>query len=115
MEHHPDGKVVIITGASSGIGRGFAHALGEGGAKVAVVDIDTQAAKSVAHESTGKGVDAMDEAIVSHWGTLAAEWATRRLRVNSISPGYTRTALVDLFIREPAGAENYPVWMERTP
>ena len=47
--------------------------------------------------------------------SLAAEWATRGVRVNSISPTYTRTALVDNFIKEPIGAEKLPVWMERTP
>jgi NAD(P)-dependent dehydrogenase (short-subunit alcohol dehydrogenase family) len=47
--------------------------------------------------------------------SLAAEWASRNVRVNSISPGYTRTELVDQFIKEPIGKEKLPVWLSLTP
>lgn len=50
-----DGKVAYVTGAGQGIGRAFAHALGEAGAKVAVVDLDQDKAKAVAKELSLKG------------------------------------------------------------
>lgn len=44
------GKVALVTGAGSGIGKAIAVKLAESGAVVAVVDIDTTAAQSVASE-----------------------------------------------------------------
>ncbi|MHA1680005.1 MAG: glucose 1-dehydrogenase [Promethearchaeota archaeon] len=213
-----DGKVALVTGGGQGIGRGFAHALGDAGASVAVVDLVLEKAKSVAGELTKKGVDAvaikadvtvqdevngMVESIVDHYGSLtiavnnaglciwsdvetmaredwdkimdlnvtgvfmcsqaeaqvmigdgygkiintasmsghivntpqnqaaynaskaavlhltrsmAIEWAKKGIRVNSISPGYTRTKLVRDLLAAPEGQAVLPIWVgERTP
>jgi NAD(P)-dependent dehydrogenase (short-subunit alcohol dehydrogenase family) len=80
-----DGRVALVTGAGQGIGRAFAHALGEAGAKVAIVDLVEEKAQAVAKELEMKGTESMaikadcsDEkqinemvdAVVAKWGKL---------------------------------------------
>jgi NAD(P)-dependent dehydrogenase (short-subunit alcohol dehydrogenase family) len=50
-----DGKVAVVVGASSGIGRAAALALGDSGAAVACADMDSAGVQKVADEITGAG------------------------------------------------------------
>ena len=66
MANRLEGKVAIITGAGSGIGRGIALAFAKEGAKVVVNDVHGDNAKTVAKEIKAQGKEALDiEADVS--------------------------------------------------
>jgi HAMP domain-containing protein len=54
-----DGRVALVTGGGQGIGRAYAHALGEAGAAVAVVDTIADRARAVADELARKDIDAL--------------------------------------------------------
>lgn len=59
MEPRLSGKVALVTGAASGIGRAVALRFAKEGAKVAVVDLNLEGAKRVAKEIKDFGGEAI--------------------------------------------------------
>jgi NAD(P)-dependent dehydrogenase (short-subunit alcohol dehydrogenase family) len=212
-----DGKTALVTGGAQGIGEAYCFALGEAGAKVAVVDINIEKAEDTAHKLEKSGITSiaiktdvtksedvsrMVKTVIDAWGeltvgvnnagmgawrnaldqdfnewrkilalnldavflcaqsearemvkkgygkiintasmsahivntpqnqcayntskagvlhltrSLAAEWAPKNICVNSISPGYTKTELVDKLLATPEGKTMLPIWLEKTP
>jgi NAD(P)-dependent dehydrogenase (short-subunit alcohol dehydrogenase family) len=70
-----DGKVVIVTGAGSGIGRATAQRLAAEGSRLALVDIDSDAVGAVAGELGALALtgDVSDEADVERYFAQTAE------------------------------------------
>ena len=64
-----ENKVAIITGASKGIGKAIAHALGQQGAKVVIASRKQEAVDETAAEFRKEGIDATG--IAAHMGDMA--------------------------------------------
>ncbi|XP_069592608.1 uncharacterized protein [Ranitomeya imitator] len=99
-----DGEVAYVTGGGQGIGRAFAHALGEAGAKVAVVDLVLEKAEAVAHELHLKGIQSVAmtadiskekdvkrvvDTIVTNWGKIDIACNNAGINMNSASENTT--------------------------
>lgn len=70
------GRLAVITGGASGVGRSLAFALGAEGARVLIADVDEQGLETAKAELTGMGIDAhgqrCDVSRQDHLDALAA-------------------------------------------
>ena len=93
-----EGKRAVVTGAGAGIGRAIALRLAGEGARVALADVDEEAAKNVASEIAGETlarrtdvtradeVEALVSSVVDGWGGLD-------VMVNNAGVGVAATAV----------------------
>ena len=90
-----DGQVAVVTGAGQGIGRGFALALAEAGADVAVIDINGDTVKDTANEISKLNKRSMYfEADVTNHGdiseiinSITSKWGRLDIGVNNAGAG----------------------------
>ena len=95
-----ENKIAIVTGGGGGIGGAIVRRFSREGAKVAVVDIDTETAKAAVAELTAQGADAM--------ATVAD--VTRKQSVGQmVQSTLDRWGRIDVLVNVAGGAERKPV------
>ena len=81
-----DGKTALVTGGGQGIGQGYAHALAEAGASVAIVDINPTTAQEVA-EALVRAYGMAKEGL----GKIGQKLQTTKTVVLAVGPDARRT------------------------
>jgi len=89
-------RVAVVTGGASGMGEATCHELGKRGHKVAVLDIDGQAAQRVSEELRAEGVTALAAAVdVSDRAAVEEAFAKVRSELGPVHILVTSAGVVD--------------------
>jgi 3-oxoacyl-[acyl-carrier protein] reductase len=95
-----ENKIAIVTGGGGGIGGAIVRRFSREGAKVAVVDIDTETAKAAVAELTAQGADAI----------LTVADVTKKQSVGEmVQSTLDRWGRIDVLVNVAGGAERKPV------
>jgi len=95
-----DKKIAIVTGGGGGIGGAVVRRFAREGAKLAVVDIDPEAAKATASELTAQGSDAIP--VVAD---VTKKPSVKKMMQNVLD----RWSRIDILVNVAGGAERKPV------
>lgn len=89
-------RVAVVTGGASGMGEAICHDLGVRGHKIAVLDINGQAAQQVSDALREKGVDALSAAVdVSDRAAVEEAFARVRAELGPVHILVTSAGMVD--------------------
>jgi NAD(P)-dependent dehydrogenase (short-subunit alcohol dehydrogenase family) len=80
-----------------------------------IVNIASMSGSIVNHPQNQAAYNTSKAGVIHLTRSLAAEWAGRGVRVNSISPGYTMTPLLAGRLSAPGGQGKVERWIEMTP
>ncbi len=95
-----DGKIVIVTGGGGGIGGAIARRFAREGAKLAIVDIDGDAAKNCVNNITAAGGNAI---------ALVADVTNKQSVTDMVQATLDRWHRIDILANVAGGAERKPV------
>lgn len=93
MKRH-DGKIALVTGGGSGVGRATAGLLHARGARVAVVDRNPEALAGLPQDMLARAADILDaDAIAALVAEIADHWGPVDILVNNAGAEHTADAL----------------------